>query len=588
MKQGTRGLHEDLQRIVAVLDRGSFLCFAAEERQALRLQADEFSRRLTALEGRSLIMGLLGGTGVGKSTVMNALAGSPIASTSHRRPHTDRVLIYRYASVQIPPTLLETEVPWEEVTHGAETVKQVILCDLPDFDSLLGEHRERVLAFLEHLDLLVWVASPEKYADGRFYEFLRFVPKAPQNFSFVLNKVDLLFQGETQETGYERLAEVSRTFRQHLENEGIGDPLLFVVSSQEALPSAELSPWNQFPAFRQHVFQQREIKEITAIKAANLDVEVQNLSAVLKGAAVHLERAEGLIERLDEELAAHRTAWRLAAEEVFAIWLRSHLRHEIRIGQSDPALLVGPGRALALLSREWERRFGDEGKRSADHTRFSLPAELGSSLRRRVEWLQERLLHTMHREALPAALQSRLETALDLPKRVGDLEERLSQTVMLRLTTSSSLSAWGFKARQYLTYLLLLAALFLAIGAETSWREVLAEPGPRSALGLFLSAIHTVFSGKGIAALASYAFLNLFVAFRFHARYRRLLHKRVEKTIGALTTTLIGIWSETLDGIDATVKELRAEIHAEIAAVQPGTPVRTKDPEGPVFESPGA
>lgn len=568
MKQGTKGLHEDLDRIVSVLDRGSFLSFAAEERQALRLQAEELSRRLTALEGRSLTMGLLGGTGVGKSTLTNALAGSPIASTSHRRPHTDRVLIYRHASVQIPPTLLATEVPWQEVTHGTETVKQVILCDLPDFDSLLGEHRERVLAFLEHLDLLVWVASPEKYADGRFYEFLRFVPKAPQHFSFVLNKADILFEGETQETGYERLAGVSRTFRQHIENEGIRDSVLFIVSSREALPSGELSPWNQFPAFRQHVFQHREIKEITAIKAANLDVEVQNLSAALKGAAVHLERAEGLIEDLEEELAAHRTEWRLAAEEVFAIWLRSHLRHEIRIGQSDPALLVGPGRALALVSREWERRLGDEREGSADHSRFSLPPELGSSLRRRVEWLQERLLHVMHREALPRALQSRLETALDLPKRVGDLEERLSRTVMLRLTTASSLSAWGFKARQYLTYLLLLAALCLAIGAETSWREVLADPGPRSALGLVLSAVHTVFSGKGIAALATYALLNLFIAFRFHARYRRLLHKRVEKTIEALTTTLLQIWSETLDGIDATVKELRSEIRAEIAAVR--------------------
>jgi hypothetical protein len=570
MKQGTRGLHEELERIISVLDRGSFLCFAAEERWALRLQADELSRRLAALEGRSLTMGLLGGTGVGKSTVMNALAASPIASTSHRRPHTDRVLIYRHTSAQVPPTLLAAEVPCQEITHGTETVKHVILCDLPDFDSLLGAHRERVLAFLEHLDLLAWVASPEKYADGRFYEFLRFVPKAPQNFSFILNKADLLFQGETQETGYERLAEVTRTFRRHLENEGIADPLLFVVSSKEALPSGSLSPWNQFPAFRQHVFQQREIKEITAIKAANLDVEVQNLSALLKGAAVHLERAETLIEHLEEELAAHRTDWRLAAEEVFAVWLRTHLRNEIHMSQSDPALLAGPGRALALLSREWERRFGDEGKRSAERSRFSLPRELGSSLRRRVEWLQERLLHTMHREALPAALQSRLETALDLPKRVEVLEERLSQTVTLRLTASSSLSARGFKARQYLTYLLLLAGLFLAIGAETSWREVLADPGLRSALGLILSAIHTVFSGKGIAALASYAFLNLVVAFRFYTRYRRLLHKRIEKTIETLTTTLLQIWSETLDGIDATVKELTSEIRAEIAAVQPG------------------
>jgi hypothetical protein len=577
MKHGTRGLHEELERIISVLDRSSFLSFPVEERQALRIQADELSRKLASLEGRSLTMGLLGGTGVGKSSVMNGLAGSPIASTSHRRPHTDRVLVYRHASTQIPPTLLATQVPWEEITHGTETVKQVILCDLPDFDSLLGEHCERVLAFLEHLDLLIWVTSPEKYADGRFYEFLRVVPKAPQYFSFVLNKADLLFQGESQEIGYERLAGVSRTFRQHIQNEGIDDPLLFIVSAHEALTSGALAPWNQFPAFRLHVFQQREVKEITAVKAANLDVEVQHLTAVLRGAAIHLERAEGLIERLEGEFHTQRTEWCSAAEEVFAIWLRTHLRHEIHTSQNDPALLVGPGRAVAILSREWERRFGDEGRRSADHSRFSLPPELAASLRRRLEWLRERLLHTMHREALPPGVQSRLETALDLPKRLGDLEERLSQTVMLRLTTSSSLLAWGFKTRQYLTYFLLLAALFLAVGAETSWREVVVDPGPRSALGLLLSAVHTVFSGKGIAALATYALLNLFVAFRFHARYRRFLRKRVEKTIEALTTTLLAIWSETLDGIDRTVKELRSEIRAEIAAAQAENPARPNE-----------
>jgi len=34
----------------------------------------------------------------------------------------------------------------------------------------------------------VWIISPEKYADERFYEFLKIVPKAKQNFYFVFNK----------------------------------------------------------------------------------------------------------------------------------------------------------------------------------------------------------------------------------------------------------------------------------------------------------------------------------------------------------------------------------------------------------------
>jgi len=103
-----------------------------------------------------LTIGLLGGTGVGKSTVMNALAGSEIASASHRRPHTDRVLITARRGRPTIPQLPGEEIPWTLIVHRSDAIRQVLLCDLPDFDSLLGQHRERVIQFLEHLDLLVW------------------------------------------------------------------------------------------------------------------------------------------------------------------------------------------------------------------------------------------------------------------------------------------------------------------------------------------------------------------------------------------------------------------------------------------------
>ncbi|OPX41116.1 MAG: hypothetical protein B1H13_03780 [Desulfobacteraceae bacterium 4484_190.3] len=60
-------------------------------------------------------MGLLGGTGVGKSSLMNALAGSEIAATSHRRQHTDSVLIYRYVKTPFPSDLSVTSVPGKNI-----------------------------------------------------------------------------------------------------------------------------------------------------------------------------------------------------------------------------------------------------------------------------------------------------------------------------------------------------------------------------------------------------------------------------------------------------------------------------------------
>jgi hypothetical protein len=124
----------------------------------------------------------------------------------------------------------------------------------------------------------------------------------------------------------------------------------------------------------------------------------------------------------------------------------------------------------------------------------------------------------------------------------------------------------------------LVLCVLLAIGAETAWRAFLDHPGGGSLLRLALSAVHTVFSTKGLTALGSYALLNLFVAFRFHRRYRKFLHKRLEKTMEALKTALLRTWTEALDAIDRGMDELRADIRAEIAALNPGKSASKTEP----------
>ena len=58
------------------------------ERRALQLR----DRRGYA--GDVLVLGIAGGTGSGKSSLLNAMAGAPIASVSHLRPHTDAPLAW--------------------------------------------------------------------------------------------------------------------------------------------------------------------------------------------------------------------------------------------------------------------------------------------------------------------------------------------------------------------------------------------------------------------------------------------------------------------------------------------------------------
>lgn len=567
MHDSVERLQRELDQFLDLLNQPSLFSFTAEERQSLRTGANDLSQKLASIESSFLTIGLLGGTGVGKSTLMNALAGSEIASTSHRRPHTDQVLIYRHGEANALPALSLKDIPYRELTHEAKSIKQILLCDLPDFDSLMGEHRKQVLGFMEHLDVLVWVTSPEKYADGRFYEFLRLTPKAKQNFYFVLNKVDLVFEGETLQRGYEQMARVERSFREHIRGNGIGEPILYVFSAEKALDGDPLAPWNQFPAFRQQIFQQRDVKQVTAIKAANVDVEVQQLVSVLQKEMLNLESFQKVLEGSVREVEAKRAEWVQGGQETIDLWLEKHIKPDMLSYRADPACLVGPGYGLATLHQQWQQRFAAERGFSRDPSSFIIPEDMALPFRRRLEWLEDRLHHQILRQNLPASFREQLHEILDIAKTFEDLKERFCHIVALRFAQPSLPRFWGFRALQSLTYLLLLAFFLLAVGGETAWLAVLEAPGWTSVFGLLVSGIDTLFSPRGLAALGSYGLLNLFFAFRFYGRYKKLSRYRAQQVIKSLKAELGKVWEENLDAVVNDLNRFKDGIRAQISGI---------------------
>ena len=64
-----------------------------------------------------LVIGLVGGTGVGKSTLINALAGDAISTSSDRRPTTDRVIVYRHERTLLPSLLPHTDIAEPQRLH---------------------------------------------------------------------------------------------------------------------------------------------------------------------------------------------------------------------------------------------------------------------------------------------------------------------------------------------------------------------------------------------------------------------------------------------------------------------------------------
>ena len=567
MKHPIRSLQEKLDQIVGALDEQAFFSFTAEEIGALHQEAEMLSQKLVSIGGSYLTIGLLGGTGVGKSTLMNSLAGSKIASVAHHRPLTDQALIYRHVETPLPSTLVSPDFPMKEVTHQADNIKQILLCDLPDFDSLMGGHRDYVINFLEHLDLLIWVTSPEKYADGRFYQFLHRVPKSSGNFYFVLNKADLLFEHESLENGYKQLAKVRARFAQHIQENGIQDPRLFSISAQQSLNSDQILPWNQLGDFRRDVFQQRDIKQIKAIKADNVDIEVQNLTKAFHRELANLKAFDEILETSIRTFHEQRAQWIKAGRSAIDLWMGQSIKQDVWTLQHDPAVLVGPGHALALMFQGWKKPITKKRALLSDSSLFTPPDAIRVSFQRRLEWFENRISQHILRRNLPSAFQERLEDVMDIPRIFEELGERFFSVVESHLAAPVMPSYRRFRLWQVISYLLLLGFFLLALVGETAWQEVINDPGAKNILQLVLSGIQTLFSTKGLAALISYILLNLFLGSRFYLRYRKRLRRSSQKTLDALRADMNKTWEMLLDEILDTMNHFREDIQSRMRAI---------------------
>lgn len=115
---------------------------------------------------RPLVVALFGGTGVGKSSLLNRLAEEPIARVGVERPTSHEVTIYVHDAVKLAK--LPPELPLTGLTvhrHHRDAWRDVLWVDAPDIDSTVAENRQQALAWLPHVDLVVYVVSPERYRD---------------------------------------------------------------------------------------------------------------------------------------------------------------------------------------------------------------------------------------------------------------------------------------------------------------------------------------------------------------------------------------------------------------------------------------
>lgn len=209
-----------------------------------------------------LVVLLMGGTGVGKSSLLNALARGAVAHASFTRPTTRDSVVYFHASVD--PNRLDARLrQCKLVSHERPLLAQKIIIDTPDLDSNEPSHREKLRHVLPLADVVLYVGSQEKYHDQAGWEmFLE--QRQRRAFAFVLNKWDRCLHGLA--SGLRPDEDLLKDLR----DEGFEAPIIFRTCAQAWIGAnstpADLPPGEQFTELEHWLEQGLTHLEIQAIK----------------------------------------------------------------------------------------------------------------------------------------------------------------------------------------------------------------------------------------------------------------------------------------------------------------------------------
>ncbi len=390
----------------------------------------------------------IGGTGTGKSTVFNTLCGLPLSQTGIERPKTRGPIAYAYRGVSLDkgfpiPGIAVKKTSQEPakgqrftgrageiliVEHDRKEIAHWILVDTPDLDSLEQEHRRMADDLYLMSDVVVFVTSQEKYADGVPYEFLQNIQKDRKPFFFILNKAGV-------ETNPE---DVTSAFEEHRLRVPRDRFWLFSYLSSaapEVLP--EGGDFHDFAlAFSRTLSPEAMPGVLKEERARKAQILGDRLDSLLEALKKEQQASDQWLTRLDRLLRESREAFMEGQETGVTEESRAYLQSEIRNLFAKYDLLARPRRMVAQIVSAPLRLLGLRKKPDPLKTREEALAKLHEKadlgpVNRMLDRFNRRVLETLS----PSDPASPLYPALRKPdvlvtedevrERIWEQQERL-------------------------------------------------------------------------------------------------------------------------------------------------------------------
>ena len=218
------------------------------------------------------VVALTGGTGSGKSSLFNALAGATFSPAGVMRPTTKHLHACVWGMEGAAPLLDWLSVQRRHryarasaLDEGEASLPGLLLLDLPDHDSVVTGSAAMVDRLVKLADMLVWVLDPLKYADASVHRRY-LVPLAGHAAvtTVVLNKSDTLTP--------EQVADCAADLRRLLDAEGLSETPVLVTSAATGAGLDEL---------------RRTLATVVAARQAASDRIAADIDALLERFAVY-------------------------------------------------------------------------------------------------------------------------------------------------------------------------------------------------------------------------------------------------------------------------------------------------------------